>query len=242
MYLIRLDDASEYMDINKWNRMEKLLDKYNIKPIVGVIPDNRDESLVKQYNLDEGFWDKVKKWQYKEWEIALHGYDHICITQSGGINPINPRSEFAGVSLDEQKKKIKKGLNIFKQKAVETKIFFAPSHTFDTNTIKALKEESNIRIISDTIANDIYKRDEIYFIPQQSGEVRKLPFKITTFCYHPNTMNQKDFLKIEEFLQLNHKKFVSVRELELKDRKMSLYDVLLNKTYFILRSIKSRNR
>ena len=45
-YLIRLDDASEYMDLDKWSRMEELLDKYNIKPIFGIIPDNQDPKLV----------------------------------------------------------------------------------------------------------------------------------------------------------------------------------------------------
>ena len=31
-YLLRLDDASDYMDVEKWQRMENLLDKYGIKP------------------------------------------------------------------------------------------------------------------------------------------------------------------------------------------------------------------
>ena len=30
---MRLDDASEYMDVEKWQRMENLLDKYGIKPM-----------------------------------------------------------------------------------------------------------------------------------------------------------------------------------------------------------------
>lgn len=32
-YIMRLDDASEYMDVEKWQRMENLLDKYGIKPM-----------------------------------------------------------------------------------------------------------------------------------------------------------------------------------------------------------------
>lgn len=43
-YLLRMDDASDYMDAEKWQRMEELLDRYGIKPLVGVIPDNRDLS------------------------------------------------------------------------------------------------------------------------------------------------------------------------------------------------------
>ena len=36
MYLIRLDDASDKMDVDKWNRVEKNLDEYHIKPILGL--------------------------------------------------------------------------------------------------------------------------------------------------------------------------------------------------------------
>ena len=44
-YILRLDDAAERMDIVKWNRMEVLLDKYNIKPLVGVIPKCQDAMM-----------------------------------------------------------------------------------------------------------------------------------------------------------------------------------------------------
>ena len=46
MYLLRLDDASEYMDTGKWARTEKLLDKYGVKPIFGIIPHNEDPQLI----------------------------------------------------------------------------------------------------------------------------------------------------------------------------------------------------
>ena len=41
-YLIRLDDACPYMDRVKWQRMENILDKYGVKPLVGIIPANAD--------------------------------------------------------------------------------------------------------------------------------------------------------------------------------------------------------
>lgn len=41
----------------------------------------------------------------KGWIIALHGYEHVFETTSGGINPVNNKSEFAGVNLEKQKKK-----------------------------------------------------------------------------------------------------------------------------------------
>lgn len=185
---MRLDDASEYMDVEKWQRMEDLLDKYHIKPIVGVIPNNQDPDMVGVYPKDEQFWEKVQRWKEKGWTIALHGYTHVFETREGGLNPVNDRSEFAGVPLERQKEKIRAGVRILREHGIEPEIFFAPAHTFDENTLIALKEESDIRIISDTIANDIYFENGFYFIPQQSGRVRKLPFKTVTFCYHPNMM------------------------------------------------------
>ena len=61
-YLMRLDDASDYMDVEKWNRMENLLDSYHVKPLVGVIPNNQDPSLVQIYPKDMKFWDKVRSY------------------------------------------------------------------------------------------------------------------------------------------------------------------------------------
>lgn len=233
MYILRLDDASDYMDIEKWTRIEELLDKYNIKPIVGIIPDNKDKSLIEKYKKDKNFWQKAKKWKNKGWTIALHGCNHEYITDDGGINPVNRRSEFAGVSYEEQCRKIENGIKILEKYEVYPEIFFAPSHTFDLNTIKALREKSNIRIISDTIANDVYYKYDMYFIPQQSGKVRTLPFKIVTFCYHPNIMEEKDFQILEDFLNKYNKKFVTVKEVKLKKRKLNIIDNMLRKIYFI---------
>lgn len=240
MYLLRLDDASEYMDNEKWDTIEILLDKYNIKPIVGVIPKNEDEVLVNRYEENKEFWNSVRRWQGKGWDIALHGFNHVYSTNSGGINPVNLRSEFAGIPLKEQKIKILWALNIFEENGLNPLIFLAPSHTFDENTLKALEEESNIRIVSDTIANDVYKAGEFYFIPQQSGHARWLPCKITTFCYHPNDMTEDGFRKLEDFIKRKRSRFGSFKELSLKDRRLSIYDLFLRSIYFFLRRIRSK--
>ena len=77
--------------------------------------------------------------------------------------------------------------------------FFAPSHTFDQNTLSALKNETPIRIISDTIAMFI-KEGVFWFIPQQSGVVRWLPYKTVSVCYHPNTTKDDDYIRLESFI------------------------------------------
>lgn len=237
MYIIRLDDASEYMNVEKWINMERLLDKYSIAPLVGIIPENKDPELLK-YQYDSEFWNRVLKWKEKDWELALHGCNHVFHTDCGGINPVNQKSEFAGLSLVKQREKIKNGLKILNNQGVFPKIFFAPAHTFDLNTIEALKCESNIRIISDTVANNVYKFNDMFFIPQQSGKVRNLPFKVTTFCYHPNEMTTDDFEDLEKFLKKNYKSFGRINSDLVTNRKKNFYDILLSKAYFRARKIR----
>ena len=232
-YYIRLDDACERMNVDNWDRIEKILDSFNICPLVGVIPHCLDKDMEK-YDVDKGFWKKAVNWQHKGWIIALHGFNHVYVTSDGGINPVHNRSEYAGLSLDNQKNKIREGLEILKSHGLNSKVFFTPSHTFDKNTLVALKEETNIRVVSDTVANKRYNLLGITIVPQQSGKVRKLKFKEVTFCYHPNNMSDADFIELESFIKQNRKLFAdySIKE---TNRHMSLYDKFLSKLYFLRR-------
>ena len=227
-YILRLDDACEKRNVDNWNRMEELLDKYGIKPLVGIIPHCEDP-MMDAYEVDSDFWHRVNNWMAKGWTIALHGYNHVYSTECGGINPVNRRSEFAGEPLCIQKEKIKKGIAIMREHDIEPKVFFAPSHTFDENTLRALKDESNIRVISDTIAWDSYVKNDFIFVPQQSGTVRKLPFKTTTFCYHPNTMTEKEFEILNAFLLNNAQSFMPFSA--NSKREYTFIDNILNYLY-----------
>ena len=126
-YLIRLDDACPYMDRVKWQRMENILDKYGVKPLVGIIPANADLKTMIDPD-DNNFWVKAHSWVKKGWSIALHGYDHVCISDDGmkGLNPFWRRSEFAGLSLELQREKIRNGYAVLKEQGFEPKYFFAP--------------------------------------------------------------------------------------------------------------------
>ena len=63
------------------DKCERLFLKYNIKPVVGVIPNNEDSELL-NYPFRENFWGIVKKWQSYGWEIAIHGYNHKYISNT----------------------------------------------------------------------------------------------------------------------------------------------------------------
>lgn len=70
------------------------------------------------------------------------------------------------------------------------------------------------------------------FVPQQSGRMRKLPFKVVTFCYHPNMMDEKEFEYLEAFLTKNEKQFISF-PVKQADRHKTLYDKALELLYFV---------
>ena len=57
--LIRLDDIAENMNWDLMNKCEQLFDQYNIKPLLGVIPKNKDPELLR-FNKEEMFWEKIK--------------------------------------------------------------------------------------------------------------------------------------------------------------------------------------
>ena len=57
--LIRIDDIAENMNWDLMDKCEILFDKYNIKPVLGVIPNNRDKELMK-YERRNNFWDLMR--------------------------------------------------------------------------------------------------------------------------------------------------------------------------------------
>lgn len=234
-YILRLDDACPTMNSENWTRIENLCDKYNVKPIVAVVPNNKDEFLKKD-EKDENFWKKVQQWQNRGWHIALHGYDHVYTTQEAGLVPFNNDSEFAGLSLEEQRTKIMKGLEVFKYNGIRTKIWVAPSHSFDKNTLKAL-EKTSIKIISDGIGIKPFKKYNFNWIPQQVWHFRKMPFGTWTGCFHPNEMTEKEFINLENFLKINHKEFISIDALKYK--KYSIVNMFFSLIYWNIRRIKN---
>ena len=240
-YLIRLDDACPTMDHAKWQRIFDILDRYGVRPMVGIIPHNEDPKQDIDVP-DEEFWNKAKLWQQKGYAIALHGYNHCYISNEGlkGLNPLWKRSEFAGVPYDVQKQKILDGFEILSGHGVKPEYFFAPSHTFDENTLKALKGCTDIRIISDTIATKPYKKGDFVFLPQLGGHCTEMKINgIWTFCLHPSAMTDANFDALELFLRHHKNEFIGFDELDLSNLKRKNWlGRLLSWAYFTQRKIR----
>ena len=201
--LIRLDDIAENMNWDLMEKSEILFDKYKIKPVLGVIPNNQDRELL-SYPRKNNFWDIVRAWKDKGWKIAMHGLTHVYDkdTQKKDYFGYGGRSEFCGHSLEVQTDRIKKGLKKFSEEKIEIKSFFAPNHTYDKNTFNALKN-SGINEVIDGYGLMPYTEKDIKFIPQLFYKVIVLPFGIQTTQIHLNYWKQKDFDIFEKFVVKN---------------------------------------
>lgn len=238
-YLIRLDDACHQSNWDNWDKIQQLFSKYKIKPIVGVIPSNRDQKFKYSNLSDKIFWKKVKEWESIGWVIGMHGYDHVYITNKSGLVPISNKSEFAGLSLSDQRNKIKKAWDIFCKHSIKPKIWVAPSHSFDLNTLEAIKMETEINIISDGIALNVFFKNDIFWIPQQLWSFKKLFFgSVWTICLHPNTLKEKDLINIEKMIEKFKRNITSLGEIELVKREKSMLDKLFQFIFFRILFLK----
>ncbi len=239
-YILRLDDACERMDVEKWTRIEALCEQYNIHPLVGVIPNNQDKHM-SHYPFDNHFWtETLDRWHKKGWRIAMHGYEHTYSVRgklAGGLNPVQDCSEYAGLSIDEQRRKIRLGLDVFKSHGHELPdVFFAPSHTYDENTVLVIRETGVIRFISDSIALRPYQKWGISFVPVQTGNPRSLPFfRLVTIACHPNTMSNEAISNLKLFISSHS--FTDFPSTIVVNTE-SVFDKIIRKVYFSFRKIK----
>lgn len=194
---IRLDDITPDMNWEKFDIIRGIFEKYDVKPIIGVVPDNRDKTLSVN-PAREDFWEIVCELQKLGWLIAQHGYQHTYVTKDAGLLGINPFSEFAGLPFCEQKEKILKGQEILHKHGVCAKMFMAPGHTYDKNTLKALKE-LGFTAVTDGYSNAPYHYMGLDFIPCTLARP-KLPDQVDTLCLHINNMRQDDFEELDRFI------------------------------------------
>jgi len=178
----------------------------DIKPIIAVIPNNRDRELFIERERED-FWDYVRERQKIGWVIGVHGYQHLRSTRNGGILGINSCSEFAGLSEREQEEKIVRALEIFKTNNIKPDLFIAPWHSFDYITLRALKKHS-INVISDGFSFLPHVHYGVLWIPQQLWwfPKRTLPIGVWTVVFHHNFWKNADLKRFWMDLKRFHGK------------------------------------
>ncbi len=199
-YLIRFDDLCPTMNWAAWNAIEEVLVTEGLKPILAVVPDNKDPKL--HYEAaNPRFWDRVRQWQSRGWTVGLHGYQHIYVSRKAGTIGLNGRSEFAGLPFEEQERKLKRAVEIFRGEGVESQIWVAPAHSFDEETIEILSSLS-VRLVSDgfSLFPHLDSHGTIW-IPQQLWRFRPLPIGVWTVCFHHNPWSQRNLDAFRKHVQ-----------------------------------------
>jgi len=192
------------MDWDSFCALEKLFKRYDIKPIIGIIPDNHDPKLM-AYPARPDFWEKMKLLADGGWIVAQHGYRHEYVNKAGGILGINDKSEFADLPYEEQFAKIRKGKEILERNlGTEVKWWMAPAHSFDRSTCHALAD-LGFTHVTDGIAIFPFERYGLTWIPQQLWKPRQRPFGVWTICIHPGSFSKADLKRLGCFIQKNRK-------------------------------------
>ena len=188
--LIRFDDICPTMNWEQWDRAVEILDKYKVKPILGIVPDCQDPVLhINSPRKD--FWEYLKKLQKQGYTLAMHGYQHKYDNVSKGLITQKGNSEFAAHSYKIQYEKIRKGKEILSNHGIFTDIFFAPSHSYDKNTLKALAA-NGFKYISDGKTNKAIKRHNIICLPCRNFGIPKIKSGYYTAVIHAHEWTRPD--------------------------------------------------
>ena len=193
-------------------RFKELCDLYPGQTAIGVVPANQDTMLhIGEPRAD--YWEYLHTLQSEGWCIAQHGYTHIYNTHKKGCFPLNALSEYAGNSYEDQYASLEKGQKILKEHEIHTDIFMAPAHSYDYNTLKALRELGFTKI-TDGFGRQPYQWQGLTFYPisfKQSNSLKQEK-GYTTFVVHANTMNDQDFARYEQMFAQYKDKFISYTE------------------------------
>lgn len=219
-YIIRLDDITPEMDWTKFYKVKAVLDDFGIKPLLGVVPECKDENL-RRGEFKDDFWDVISNLSSRGWKVAQHGTNHVYVTEDSGLLGINQFSEFAGLPYGEQLRKIKAGKQILLNHGIETDIFMAPGHTYDNETIEALRE-CGFQAVTDGLYTESYIYKDILFVPCRLNDryYEGINGEIDTVCLHTNLMGEDDIKRLRSFLEKNSERAIEFEPDTLRLRAM----------------------
>jgi len=196
-YILRFDDICPTMNWSVWTEIETVLVERRLKPLLAVVPDNRDPGL--RVDAPAGdFWDRVRAWRDRGWTIALHGFQHRYVTRNAGLVAVRKKSEFAGLPAEKQREKLRLGVAIFERERITSRVWVAPGNSFDAATV-ALLPEFGISVISGGYFRFPYVcPGGMTWVPQQLYYFRPTPPGVWTVCYHHNQWNAARMGKFRE--------------------------------------------
>ncbi|WP_263357815.1 DUF2334 domain-containing protein [Acidicapsa ligni] len=207
-YLLRFDDLCPTMDRGKWQRYVSMLERYEIQPILAVIPENADPAFEVEA-ADPRFWAQMRELEMTGATIGLHGYRHVCRARGRGLIPLHRLTEFAGAAEEDQRRWIRDGLEVLRRHGLSPRIWVAPRHGFDRTTLGVLKD-AGIDVISDGFAVGPFGWYGMVWFPQQLWGPREKTSGVWTICVHAQTASDATVAELEMFLERYASRFTSV--------------------------------
>jgi predicted deacetylase len=207
-YLLRIDDLCPTVAADRWLRLQELVEEFHLHPILAIVPKNQDPDLEKS-PPDPDFWRCMHALEASGAAIGVHGYRHLCISQCRSMLGMHRTSEFAGVTVAIQRKWIHDGLRILREQGLTPRIWVAPRHGFDMQTLIALRAEG-ILLISDGFASTPFMRCGMTWLPQQLWGPSAKRQGLWTICIHPNTATDAEIAALRRFLSAHATHFISV--------------------------------
>lgn len=216
-FIIRLDDITEGTNWKYFELLKDTFDKYGIKPIVGIVPINKDYTIEdKNYLISrEDFFAKVRELQDNGYSIAMHGVEHDLVkTHIKSLVDINNYGELVACTYEDKLKYLKNGLNILNQESIFTNIYMPPAHWIDDETVNVLSG-IGFKYITDGLFLFPKKIKGIWFVPQQLWKPRRIYLPgIFTICLHINNNTIEEIHNICRFIENNHKSFINFDDIK----------------------------
>jgi predicted deacetylase len=200
-YLLRFDDLCPTTSRSRWEQYRKLIEEFGVRPILAVVPENRDKGL-NGSPPDPEFWHHMRALETAGAAIAVHGYRHLCHSNGKSLLGLHRRTEFAGVAYERQREWIQAGFSILRDQGLNPRLWIAPRHGFDRNTLRVLND-MGVEYISDGFARVPYRRYGVTWIPQQIWSPVIKDKGLWTICIHPYASSSRDVERLQLFLE-NH--------------------------------------
>ena len=207
--IIRIDDVCPSMDLIKFDKYIKALKELGVKPLLGVIPLCEDESI--NYGHIDDFWTMLRQLQEDGYSIAMHGVNHVYCTRAKGLVCDRKMSEFSSLPFETQKEKLLQGKTVLEDEGIYTDTFMAPGHSYDRNTLKALKSLGFV-YITDGRSKNPYVLEGIKCIPATPAWRLHLGCGVLTVCLHPSYEMEKNFNLVKELIRKNKNRIMSFEE------------------------------
>src|SRR5436190_6621272 len=182
-----------------WSEIEASLLEFGIKPILAVVPDNRDPVLEVDPPAKD-FWERVRRWQELGWTIALHGYQHLYVARNGGLVTLRKKSEFASLPAPVQEDKLRRGMEIFAREGIKSRVWIAPGNAFDEVTVSLLPKIGIDIISAGWFWKPFFGPYQMTWLPCQLSILRPVPAGVWSVCYHHNSWTESDLAEFEDGL------------------------------------------